>query len=187
MNDHREGRVHLGALYADRLPPPDLEERVVADWASAVGARPDVPRRARTWTYRMAAGVVLFLAGWGSARLSGDDGVGARPRAEHMLLLWEDAAFGEGEEPGALAEEYAAWAGSVAAAGIGITGEELGPSRSWVSGDDVADTRPSPGDLRLGGYFLVDIPDRDAARRLAESHPHVGHGGWVEVAPIVRR
>jgi hypothetical protein len=187
MNDHREGRVHLEALYADRLPPPDLEERVVADWARAVGKRPGVRKRARAWTYRIAAGVVLFLAGWGSARLSGDDGVGVPPRAGYMLLLWEDAAFGAGEEPGALAEEYAAWAGRVAAAGVGIAGEELDPSRSWVSGDGVAGARPSSGDLRLGGYFLVDISDREAAMRLAESHPHVGHGGWVEVAPIVRR
>ena len=43
----------------------------------------------------------------------------------------------------------------------------------------------TPGELRLGGYFVIDVPDLAAARAWAAKVPALGAGGAVEVRRTV--
>lgn len=174
--------VELEGLYADREPSRALEERVVSDWRELSGVRRRAP--ARRWSLRAAAAVVLLAAGWAAGRWVGPGGAGER-EARYMLLLWEGPGFAAGVDPSTFAPEYAGWARGVASSGIAVTGEELALERAWVGPGGASERPPGTAGLRLGGYFLVDVADEAAARRLARAHPHLGHGGWIEVAPLV--
>lgn len=189
MDDQHDG-LDLEGLYADREPSAALEERVAADYVRAI--RKPVHGRVRWWQ-RIAAGIVLFGAGFGSARalpfgppdtdatsaVAGT--VPARGRS-FMLLLFERPDFGAELPPDSLATEYAAWARSVAATGVRISGNELAPERAVLP---PADGVPAEAEaFRMSGYFVVEAADEAAARRIAESHPHMGHGGWIEVAEL---
>jgi hypothetical protein len=207
MPDDDDGRLDLTGLYGERRPPPALEERVVKEWAHAVGA--PVARRAGApgWTLRAAAGVALFLAGWGAARVGSGPaaspplaGPSAEPLASagapgrelprFMLLLWTGPGFrGDPDDP-ALSVEYGAWARGLAVAGVEVSGEELADARSWVPPGEGVPEVGAPGpraeeDLRLGGYFVVAAESEASALEIARRHPHGRHGGWVEVAAIV--
>lgn len=206
----------LDRLHSDRDPPDALEDRVVEalraegalrtdgelrsegsegsirsvgskgrPGAEVVGAAGEhrIPRR-----YRMgliAAGIALFIAGSlvGRAMARTTGPLAATTGQPFMLLLWEDDRFSAGS-PDAVAEEYAAWAEQVARSGSPISGDELGPSRTI--GGSVGGAGPA-SDARIGGYFLVHAENAEAADRLARDHPHVGHGGWIDVAPILQR
>lgn len=191
-------------LYRDRPVPEELEDRIVADLAQAglLGAGPApwkaTGRRTRPWGngwFQAAAGLVLFGLGWGGARLAHSAAPAPPPAAgveaiapRFMFLLWEDPSFADGAPAGAVAEEYAAWARTVAGGGTAITGNELAPARALVAPRNREDGNTAlPEGARLGGYFIVEAPTADQARALAEGHPHGGYGGWIEVAPIVTR
>jgi hypothetical protein len=110
-----------------------------------------------------------------------------------LLLLYEDAGFQRA--PVGLqaqrAHEYGAWARGLAPTARFVDGEELaeagrllepgGTARPWRSGDAL----PAPG--AVGGYFVVQAADLDAAEALARGCPHLAHGGRIEVRPVVHR
>ena len=185
MSDAHDG-PDLRSLYSDREPDPDLEARVVDDWRRLTrGGRAETGRGGRA--LRVAAAVALLAAGWGAGRLTAPPGGDGAPGAAYMLLLWEGATFEPSEDPGGHAPEYVAWARTVASAGVPIDGEELGGARSWIGPGGASGTPVDAGELRLGGYFIVGVGDSTAAVELAREHPHVRHGGWVEVAPLATR
>lgn len=82
-----------------------------------------------------------------------------------------------------LAAEYGEWARGVARRGIPIDGHELAPERRVVRNRTAANAGEAAA--RVGGYFIVQADDVSAARRLAETHPHIGYGGWIEVAEVL--
>ena len=190
MSDHEA--PDLGDLYRDRLPSPDLEDRVVHE-LMAVGALRPRPQWGRGRTAAaIAAGIALFLGGWGAgsfAERAGGMGaggavqpagtVGASTSSRFMLLLYEGPDFGAGVDPGSFAAAYGAWAEGVATEGIPIEGDELSYDRTVVG-------RPGPDGL-VGGYFVVEASDAGRAQAIAATHPHVRNGGWIEVVPIVTR
>ena len=199
---HEDDPLDLDALYADRAPSAELERKIVDEWARVTtAAAPSGGRRRserRRWAVRTAAAAALFAAGWIAARgtasprepVGGAAGAGASapttPR--YMLLLWEGPGFTPGPETGGYAREYAAWARGLASAGVGISGEELSTDVTWVAPLDRSAGPPrEPGGLHVSGYFLVDVPDAATARRIAESHPHRAHGGWLEIVPVAVR
>jgi hypothetical protein len=184
MNDdtNADDRLDLSRLYTSRRVPPDLEDRVVHDLSASGLIRPS-GRGWMTWSSRIAAALVLFVAGWAV----GQRPTTATPAAEDrfMLLLWEGPDFGAGAPAGSLAAEYGAWAASLAGEGITISGSELGSTRLLLS---PTGARTFPEDrLELGGYFILGSESVDDARRLAQDHPHLGYGGWIEIAPLVTR
>lgn len=197
MNDERDAaRSGLDELYADHEPPPELEERIVASYARSRASR-GTARSAR-WL-QLAAGVVLLLGGYAAGRLgtrvgqsgAGQDGgvdveaIAASPSgsaARYLLLLWEDEGFTRRAPPNGFAAEYASWARSVAGRGIDISGHELAPERAVVG--RASSIEGARSEASVSGYFVVGVDDLEAARQLAEGHPHVGHGGWIEVAAI---
>lgn len=185
------GGPGLGRLYADRRPPRELEDRVMqavrSENALVTGARrPSTPRSGRRRVGLIAAGLGLFLAGSLVGRATK---VTAGPEFEtaagqpFMLLLWEDDGFSAGPS-GSVAAEYAAWAEGIARTGTPISGDELGPALTVGSPEDADEPVSGP---RIGGYFFVHADDAESAALLARNHPHVAHGGWIEVAPILQR
>lgn len=202
---HGEGEEGAGSvpgleeLYADRGPPPELEDRIVEDYRSVVGRERrfragNAGRRSRsdagartTWA-RAAAAIVVFAAGWGAGTYMSPPGdpaseASASGTPTYMMLLREGEGFEPEDDPTAVADAYAAWARSVARTGIDVSGEELGSDRAIV-GDEAGQMT---GSDRIGGYFLLGVATLDEARILAESHPHVAAGGVIEIAPVVRR
>ena len=203
MQDDTRGRGRSNELersFADREPPGALRDRVIdrlghegllrrggahlEGRGGEVEAEP-TSRPTRWFTVdrrpmSIAAGLLLFAAGWSV----GQRAPAAAPTTgeAYMLLLWEGADFGSGSPAGSFAAEYSAWARDVAESGVSIAGNELSPSRAF------AGVRPPAGEpALLGGYFVVFADDADTALRLAERHPHLVHGGFIEVAPIVVR
>jgi hypothetical protein len=52
--------------------------------------------------------------------------------------------------------------------------------RALVTDGPFADTKEI-----LGGYYIIDVPDLDAASAFAERVPLLRHGGAVEIRPLL--
>lgn len=84
---------------------------------------------------------------------------------------------------------YAAFTKAMAEAGVLGSSNRLGPSARAAT-VRTADGRPQVLDgpyadtkEQLGGYFIIDVPDRDAAIAWAKRCPASSHG-IVEVRPL---
>lgn len=111
--------------------------------------------------------------------------------AQYMLLIYGDPANAPG--PDEQEAQYAEWlnyTNSLVASGVMVSGAPL-------EGTDQATTvRSRGGQLEstsgpavdsqeiLGGYYLVEVPDRAAAEALAGEMPNI-ESGSVEVRPVV--
>ena len=110
---------------------------------------------------------------------------------QFMLLIYDDPAHAPG--PGAQEERYADWlnyTNSLVASGAMVAGAPLEgvESATTVRVRD-GDTNITEGPFAeteeiLGGYYLVDVADREAALELAAQMPNIEHGS-VEVRPVV--
>ena len=100
-----------------------------------------------------------------------------------MLLLHAiGGALPEAEEA-RLVAEYAGWAADLRRRGVAIDGEKLEDER-WLLGPEGGRERRGPARGALAGYFLIEAADPDAALAVAESCPHLRHGGSVELRRI---
>jgi hypothetical protein len=148
------------------------------------------PRARFSGALQAAAAAVLLVAGGliGRALAPGGsvDAPGGRiatssAGSQFLLLL-------RGEEPDRtrpaerLVEEYGAWAGRLAEAGVLVSAEALDSTSRWVPGEAVTD----PGSTSVSGYFLVQAPSDDSAVAIARASPHVRYGGLVEIRRIRR-
>jgi hypothetical protein len=61
--------------------------------------------------------------------------------------------------------------------GAEIHGEKLAPESRRIGAAAAAEAP-------LGGYFIVEAKDWDAAMEIARSCPHLAHGGTIEVREI---
>jgi len=110
---------------------------------------------------------------------------------QYMLLFYQTAAEFEQRESAAAQTYRAAWvayADAVRQSGIALGGHGLMPpatattlrirgDRRQVQDGPFADTKE-----QLGGYFVIDVPDLDAALEWAARAPCASTGG-VEVRP----
>lgn len=105
---------------------------------------------------------------------------------QFVLMLRDSGAFPENisaEEIQQILERYAAWS-----ARLGATGRKLrdGEGRVMVrkeGGVTVTDGPYAESREVIGGYFLVEADDYDAAARLAEDCPHLDFGS-IEIRQI---
>ena len=134
-----------------------------------------------------AAGLFLFALGLAAGLRLGS--AAARPAAatplpRFALFLYDapdEKNLTDAQMQGRV-DEYRNWARGLRAAGRQIAGEKLETEGRFVG---PGPTASSPG-WPLGGYFVISAPDMDAAVAVAQSCPHVKHGGRIEVRAIAR-
>ena len=96
------------------------------------------------------------------------------------------------EESADVRERLGRWWGEQTAAGTIVEGHELEPSPTATTvrigsdgGTTVTDGPFVEGKELVGGYGILDVPDLDAALRIAASWP--APGDVLEIRPIVER
>ena len=179
----------LRALAEGPEPPSSLAAATVGR-LSGLGLLGKPGRRTpsrRTRLLAAAAGLFLFALGLAAGLRLGSPA--ARPAAAttlpHFALFLYDAPDEKNltdAQMQARVDEYRNWARGVRAEGREIAGEKLEPEGRFVG---PGPTASSPG-WPLGGYFVISAPDMDAAVAVAQSCPHVKHGGRIEVRAIAR-
>jgi len=111
---------------------------------------------------------------------------------EYMLLMYtrgrpaREAEAHRSDAYRAIIAEYRAWAEAREAEGQLVSAEKLADETRVMTrhAEAVAVAETADTDRVLGGYFLVKAPSLEDALALARTHPHLKHGGEVEVRPI---
>jgi hypothetical protein len=114
--------------------------------------------------------------------------------AKYLILIYGDERRWAGETAPERAAKEAGHDAFRRAAGDGLLGgQELEPTATATSLRATGGAPPTPTDgpfletkEALGGFYVLDAPDLDAALALAARLPELasGHGG-VEIRPIV--
>ncbi|MBO0758790.1 MAG: YciI family protein [Bradyrhizobiaceae bacterium] len=111
---------------------------------------------------------------------------------KYMLLIYgnEAAVLAASKETAAqMMAAYAAYTEAMTKAGVYIGGDRLRPTSSATSvriANDKTQVLNGPyaeTKEQLGGYYMIDVPDLDAALSWASRCPGAGHG-TIEVRPI---
>jgi hypothetical protein len=111
---------------------------------------------------------------------------------QYLLMIYSDEATeraASDADNAAQMAAYGAYAGAMAEAGVMVGGERLRPTsmattvrlkngKTEVLNGPYADTRE-----QLGGYFMIEVPDLDAALHWAARCPSASHG-TIEVRPV---
>jgi hypothetical protein len=185
------------ALAREQMPPPLLEERVVAALKQANLLR---STKNVSWTIMSRKGLAVaasFLLFFTLGLLAGAHWIEKPARQsnlpEFMLVL---RAEPEQSQPRSAAEvhqgvkEYSAWARGLRQQGVQIDGEKLKSEARFlrvVAGRTVvADNNSATGPDSIVGYFLIEAQDYEHAVKAAEGCPHLKYGGIVEVRQIDR-
>jgi hypothetical protein len=110
---------------------------------------------------------------------------------QFMLLIYGNPDNAPGpEQQGEQYEEWLNYTNSLLATGAMVSGAPLeGVEAATTVRVRGGDTQVKEGPVLdsqeiLGGYYLVDVPDREAAVALAERMPNIEYGS-VEVRPVV--
>ena len=111
---------------------------------------------------------------------------------QYMLLIYEDERiFGEDEDSPALkeiVERHMAFAGSLGdtlKGGAGLKSTATATTVRAASGSQTLHDGPfAETKEQLGGYYLVDVPDLDAAIAIARQIPLAGDGS-IEIRPLL--
>lgn len=112
---------------------------------------------------------------------------------QYMLLINEDESVYEGEAGAALMEEtlgkHMAMIQWLTAEGVEFSGQRLQPAATattirWDKGEHALHDGPfAETHEELGGFYVIDVPDLDAALAWAKQIPIPGKGA-VEVRPV---
>lgn len=112
---------------------------------------------------------------------------------QYMLLINEDESIYEGEAGAKLMEEtlaaHMALGENLAKAGVEFSGNRLQPGATattikWDSGQHALHDGPfAETREELGGYYLIEVDDLDAALEWAKQIPIPGKGA-IEVRPV---
>lgn len=187
-----EEREALKGLDREKLPPPFLEERVVA----ALKGSDLVVRASRRWPQRalriglpLAASLAIFFLGT-IAGMTWNSRTPVTNGPQFMLVLRnrpETVRPRSPEELKRVVQEYSGWARQLREQGVRVQGEKLKDESRILeerAGDQSLTGQRSVE--RISGYFLVAARDYDEAVRIASGHPHLKYGGAIEVREIDR-
>lgn len=112
---------------------------------------------------------------------------------QYMLLIYEnEEIFGGHEKTGPLMAEvgpkHFAFIGEMGAArlgGGGLKGTAFATTVRSENGEQTIHDGPfAETKEQLGGYYLIDVPDLDAAIALARRVP-LGRDGAIEIRPLI--
>ena len=113
---------------------------------------------------------------------------------KYVLLLYGDEHRWADMTPEESAEDMKRWGGfyeELMASGAYLAGEGLDATTSAttvrVKDGEVVHTDGPFAETReqLGGFYLLECPDRDAALAWVAKVPDLGEGGCVEVRPVM--
>ena len=161
------------------VPPAMLESRVVE------ALRNDGLIRTRaiwSWPARIAASLLLFVTGAFVGHYASLARTAPQPapvQSRYLLLLAGDVA--PAADGSSRAEEYGAWARSLSARGIKVSGDELTSHAEVVSNSRAARFQDLAS---VGGYFIIEAADDGSAAALAHTCPHIKYGGSIVVRRI---
>ena len=109
---------------------------------------------------------------------------------KYMLMIYRDeAVFDPGQTSGAHSGAYIAYTESLRTAGAFVGGDRLQPSttastvRVADGGTEILDGPYSDTKEQFGGFYIIDVPDLDAALQWAARCPGAVQG-TVEVRPM---
>jgi hypothetical protein len=115
---------------------------------------------------------------------------------KYMLLIYVDEAAYQAatrglskEKIGQMSAPYAAYTEAMSKAGVLVGGDRLQPTSSATivrvadGKTQVLDGPYAETKEQLGGYYMIEVPDLDAALSWAARCPGAGHG-TVEVRPL---
>jgi hypothetical protein len=113
---------------------------------------------------------------------------------QYMLSFFETAAeVARRDDPAQAGAYWGAWSayvGAISEAGVVVGGNGLQPPRtatrvSVVQGRRLVQDGPLPdAKEHLGGYFVIEVPDLEAALAWAARAPNAA-AGHVEVRPVL--
>ena len=184
MTDDEDVEAVLAAERRDRVPPSDVESRVVRALRASGHVRPRTRRPPAWLVTSVATAAALALGVWiGAARPWAPAAPAIAQR--YLLLLYEDAGFDEGNQADRV-REFRDWTRPLVAANHLTTGEELGSGGVELT----ATSPPTPiKDAPVGGepqgFFVIKAVDEAQALEIARTCPHLAHGGRIVVRPIV--
>jgi hypothetical protein len=162
-----EDEVAVWSLPRER-PAGALEQRIARELR-----RQGLLRSRRSWR-RIAAAAALILLGAIGGRVWPRETV----HPNYVLLVHEDAApAAPGENR---AREYGAWMHR--SKGL-VGGEELSDRRQIVSNIGLR-SGSAARDRAVGGYFLLSAASEQQAISVAQTCPHLRHGGSLELRLI---
>jgi hypothetical protein len=116
--------------------------------------------------------------------------------AKYLVLIYGDEQEWDSASPAELTAKHAAHEAFASAAGPAILGgAQLQAASTATTLRTLSDGRAVPTDGPfpeskevLGGYYVLEAPDLDAAVALAGMLPEIAEsGGGVEIRPIVSR
>ncbi len=171
----RAWRNAVAPLRQGLEPPPELENRI----ASALRGR----GRRRGLALALAA-VALIALGGAVGRVWPRPMAPASPleQPRFLLLLFEGPSYDSlSSSHGARVAEYAEWARGLARRGQLADGAELSPIEQRLG--RMPDGSGN-GRHVISGYFIVIARDVTEARAIAETCPHLRHGGGVSVRSL---
>jgi hypothetical protein len=112
----------------------------------------------------------------------------------YLLLIYGNEQTAAAKSPEAQAAEMDAWwkyTTDLEQSGQHVAGAALQPIATATT-VRLANGRPLVADgpftetkEQLGGYYLIDVPNLDAAIAWASKMPHLPDGGSVEIRPIM--
>lgn len=210
MNDERENsltpeeRDAFDSLPREAAPPPALEANVVAA-LQRKGLLPSVENSVesseatslqpqRRW-FRLAlviaASLLLGLSAslWWQTRTA-TPAIQTESFPRFLLVLRNPPETFRTDIPNErLRTEYTAWAGALAERGLFLEGEELGDDSRLLHPNPESDAAVSVEELAatdktVSGYFLIRARNYKEAEAIAQTCPHIGYGGAIEVRPL---
>jgi hypothetical protein len=168
--------MELRDLQGDVVPPAELRGRV----EQSLRERGVLRRAPRPGRFLLAAAVAALTLGAGfmmGRMRTAPATTAGEPR--YALLLYEDTNFTVAVSEAELVTEYGNWARDLRGRGMLVSGEKLGPSTghlgAWAHGGQLEG---------LGGFFLISAPNDSVALAIANSCPHLKHGGRIVVRKI---
>jgi hypothetical protein len=181
----------LRSLQSGRLPPPQMEERVIAALKNAGLLRANPGRRWWRSAAALAACLALFMAGVAVGARLVTSPAQPEPAGERFVLFLYEGAGYQASAPGTEREriaEYGAWARDLRKSGELVAGEKLKVGEqvlgSAVVPAGTAGAYPGMRPGTLGGFFIIAARDPKQAREIASTCPHLRHGGSIVIRQI---
>jgi hypothetical protein len=172
-NDDEAARLRE-LIAPESSPSPGLKTRVVES-LTGLGLLASPARRGARWI-PWATAAALSVVGFGLGRASTSSPAAPPAAGQRYVLLLNGAGSTTPSENALRRKEYGDWLNDLHARGLGVAGEELVGEQH-----DLPEPRIGPP---VVGYFIITARNQSEALSIAETTPHLRHGGGVTVAAL---